>query len=231
MQTPNASCSENRPVPILVVAWVEDVLTVPIFAGHFTSFASPATLLLPCGGKERLRGMEKGTLGFLSPSRSKIIAFVGRGVFWRGFFAGHFPHNSFINKCVCGHMPSWVCWGIITYPLSRHSPPYAACIWQGCSWVSVDKTRWQAAGPLGRCLFCASAKTGQVLPPFSTGPQLSFCVYWLLWSLSRCSLVPPICQRYLYHSSRVSEGLEAEHHGAAAMGMLTEPQKGGLGGQ
>lgn len=59
--------------------------------------------------------MEKDTLGFLSPSRLKIIAFGGRAVFWRGFFAGHLSHNSFINKCVCGQMPSCVCWGIITY--------------------------------------------------------------------------------------------------------------------
>lgn len=81
----------------------------------------------------------------------------------------------------------------------------------------------------GQAFVYAGVKIGWVLPPFSAGPKLSSWVYWLLWSLSHCLSVPPVCQRYFHHGSRVSEGLETKHHGVTAMGMLTEPQKGELG--
>lgn len=49
-------------------------------------------------------------------------------------------------------------------PPELQSPLHTACVWQGCSYipaagvrevwfVSVDKTRWKAIGPLGRHLF------------------------------------------------------------------------------
>lgn len=77
----------------------------------------------------------------------------------------------------------------------------------------------------GQAFLYASAKIRRALPPFSTGPKFSLCICWLLWSFSCCPPMPPICQHYLYHSSRVSEGLETEQHGAMAIGMLPEPQE------
>lgn len=135
-------------------------------------------------------------------------------------------------------MPSCVCWGIITYS-PELAQPSACClrlaglqlvpasggreVW----FVSVDKTRWQPAGPLGRHLFRQALRWGESFRPFPQVPNR-------LCAFTGCSVhsaaahrSPPFASTIYTMALGFQRGWKSS---AAAMGMLAEPQQGGLGG-